>query len=495
MTEPTADMLEIAEQEALTRVWQDNNRFVNAVSNFKRTLNMLNIGGYGLGDVYIKFVKTPANLVKAMVDFSPVGLMRGFHDAHALKNAMQTGHGNISLMQHQAVKSLSNGIVGTLMYICFIALAKGAFGAVINGAPDDDDDVDAFNREVLGKYPYTITFGDVSIAYDWMSPVGSMVIAASAIVDSIEEGGDVITVIKNSVKSAAQVLFDQSFMQSFKNVFANNDGIVSGLTETILDEPAILIPQIMAQLASMLDGKSREAYQKNDTWQSLLNDVMYKIPGLRNMLEPKLDALGREVNNPRDDFFNAFVNPANTYSAISTETADEIYRLYESTGESSVVYPKAPRTVTKDKVTYTLTIKERNQYQTTLGKTADGNIANLMKLGAYKEMTDDQRVEVIEDIYDYAKKVAKAEYFNDSEMLEGKYRKMKILEDEGVISAAEYLMLTETGDTDDNGYLNEKELNAVLKKYIEDQKARKFIKELFKANNADVDKIAEKYTN
>ena len=63
---PTEDMIQMAQMEALERTWQDSNAVVSMVSKFKNGLNYLSIGGYGLGDVIIKFVKTPANITKAI---------------------------------------------------------------------------------------------------------------------------------------------------------------------------------------------------------------------------------------------------------------------------------------------------------------------------------------------------------------------------------------------------------------------------------------------
>lgn len=497
VTEATAEMIEIAEQEALTRVWQDTNAFTKSVTSIKKILNGINVRGYGLGDVFIKFVKTPANLTKAMVDFSPIGLANGLLDIVKLNRSLRTGVGNSKLLQNKMVKNLSNGIVGTLLYLAFYALAAGLVkGVTVSGAPDDDDDVNAFNKEVLGRYPYTISVGDYSFSYDWMSPVGSMMAATVAVVDASEQKDkDMLTVSGDAINAAAEALFDQSFMQSLQEIFTNRDGKLSGVGQAIIDEPSVLIPQLISQFASSLDEYQRETYQKDDSWQTMWNNIAYKLPWLRETLEPKLDALGRETANPRGDFFNSFINPANTYVSNSTETAEEIYRLYESTGEASVMYPKAPRSVTYKGKSSTLTIKERNRYQKTLGTISDRNIATLIQLEAYKEMDDTDRVKTIEGVYEYARAIAKAAYLNDESTISTKHKKIKLLEEEGVISAVEYLLLTETADDDGNGYLTDAELNRGLQAYIEDSRMRKLVKKLYRAKATDIDSIAEKINN
>ena len=74
-TEITQEMIDIAHQEALSRTWNDNNNYTRFVLGVRKGLNKLNVNGYGLGDVLIPFAKTPANLTKAIVDYSPAGLI------------------------------------------------------------------------------------------------------------------------------------------------------------------------------------------------------------------------------------------------------------------------------------------------------------------------------------------------------------------------------------------------------------------------------------
>ena len=71
----TQEMIDIATSEALSRTWQDNNNYTRFVLQTRNALNKINVKGYGLGDILIPFAKTPANLTKAIVDYSPVGLI------------------------------------------------------------------------------------------------------------------------------------------------------------------------------------------------------------------------------------------------------------------------------------------------------------------------------------------------------------------------------------------------------------------------------------
>ena len=124
VAEATPEMIAIASLEALQRTWQDSNKVVEMVAGSKKFLNGAQINGYGLGDVLIKFTKTPANLTKAIFDFSPAGVIKSLAaDGKNLKNAIETGQYTPDL-QKKFVDSLSKGIAGTLLYIIAAAIAK-----------------------------------------------------------------------------------------------------------------------------------------------------------------------------------------------------------------------------------------------------------------------------------------------------------------------------------------------------------------------------------
>ena len=156
-TTPTATMVDIATTEALQRTWQDSNTYTKFVQQVRNGLNIINIKGYGLGDVILPFVKTPANLTKAVIDYSPINLAKAItYDAVMLNRAIKTDSVTPQ-MQRQFVKNLSQGISGTLMYVAFVALIENG---VLKGGDDKDKDVANFMRNVMGEQPYSVKVGD-----------------------------------------------------------------------------------------------------------------------------------------------------------------------------------------------------------------------------------------------------------------------------------------------------------------------------------------------
>ena len=146
-TEVTQDMIDIATTEALQRTWQDNNNYTKAVLGIRKILNNVNVKGYGLGDVLIPFAKTPANLTKAIVDYSPVGLVKTLTaDARKFSNSLQNGQYTPQL-QHQFVQNLGKATAGSFLYVLGYALAQAG---VITGEADEDKDVKNFMKNSLG---------------------------------------------------------------------------------------------------------------------------------------------------------------------------------------------------------------------------------------------------------------------------------------------------------------------------------------------------------
>ena len=123
----------------------------------------------------------------------------------------------------------------------------------------------------------------------------------------------------------------------------------------------------------------------------------------------KVDFGYKDVSNMFSPLYNAL-----TQTKAQREIADEINRLYESTGISSV-YPniRGVSQITVDGEEYDLTGKDGEKYHETAGKAAEQFAKNLMNSKAYKAMSDDQKVQALKTMYSYAKDLAKDEFITD----------------------------------------------------------------------------------
>ena len=417
--EVTQDMLDVATNEALSRTWQDNNNYTKFVLDIRRGMNKINAKGYGLGDVLIPFAKTPANLTKAIVDYSPVGLVKTLaNDARKLSNNIKTGTVTTE-QQHNFVQNLGKATAGTMLYIAGMALAQAG---ITSGANDDDKDVSDFMKNTLGIQPYSIKIGNHTFTYDWAQPVAAPFAITADVTRALNQ--DDVTLkdaIITSLDSGFNILMEQSFVSGIQNVLNTSYG---STTENIIDEilglPARSVPTFVKQINDLIDPKTRMTFENGKQLESAKNQVKAKIPGLSDELPVKRDTLGREVEKygGENNIFNIFFNPANISKGKVSESAKEIYDVYQATKDKTIMPRSAPNdlsmTITnkkgvKNKKELSLDNKDKSEFLKISGGIIDENIKKLKDNKYYKKLNDDEKALVIKEIVDYSYNKAKAD--------------------------------------------------------------------------------------
>lgn len=405
-TEITQEMIDIAHQEALSRTWNDNNNYTRFVLGVRKGLNKLNVNGYGLGDVLIPFAKTPANLTKAIVDYSPAGLISTINKGINLKRSLANGQ-YTATMQHEFVQSLGKATAGTMLYILGIALAKAG---ITSGDSDDDKDTANFLKNTLGINSYSIKIGGKSFTYDWAQPLAApLSITANVVNSKSSDSKALLEGIVGSLDSAGSILLEQSFLQSINDVLNDNDGVVSGIINEILELPARAVPTFSKQIADLVDGTQRTSFEYGKPIQSAVNSIKAKIPFVSKTLNPAVDTMGREIQKygGKNNIFNVFLNPANVSTENISESAEEIYRLYKETGETDVMPRVAPYYINQKGEKIMMTGKDRVEYQKISGEIIEDNIKKLINNASYSNMSDSDKANVVKDIVNYSYNIAK----------------------------------------------------------------------------------------
>ena len=408
-TEITQEMIDIAHQEALSRTWNDNNNYTRFVLNARAGLNKLvNFRGYGLGDVLIPFAKTPANLTKAIVDYSPAGLVSTINKGINLKKSLTNGQ-YTATMQHEFVQSLGKATAGTMLYILGIALAKAG---ITSGDSDDDKDTANFLKNTLGINSYSIKIGGKSFTYDWAQPLAAPLSITANIVNKKYQNKDdkeLLSLIIDSLDTGGSILLEQSFLQSINDVLNDNDGVAHGIIKEVLELPARAVPTFSKQIADLVDGTQRTSFEYGKPIQSAVNSIKAKIPFVSKTLNPAVDTMGREIQKygGKNNIFNVFLNPANVSTENISESAEEIYRLYKETGETDVMPRVAPYYINQKGEKIMMTGKDRVEYQKISGEIIEDNIKKLINNASYSNMSDSDKANVVKDIVNYSYNIAK----------------------------------------------------------------------------------------
>ena len=407
-TKVTQNMIDIATSEALQRTWQDNNNYTKFVLQTRNALNKINVKGYGLGDVLIPFAKTPANLTKAIVDYSPAGLVKALVEGRNLKNNISTGK-NTAVEQHRFVQDLGKATAGTMLYIAAYGLAKAG---VITGESDDDKDTRNFIKNTLGVSSYSIKIGDKSFTYDWAQPIAAPLSIMSNIVNSKNSKGQaLLEAVTSSLDSAGSILLEQSFLKSINEVLTDNDGIVSGLENAILDLPTRAIPTFMKQITDITDSTQRQTFEYDKPLKTAVNKIKAKIPGLSQTLDASVDTMGREIQKygGKNNIFNVFLNPANVNTSNISDGAKEIYRVYKEIGDKTIMPRVAPYYINSKGQKTILNTEQRKDYQKVSGKIIEDSMNELLKNKNYKSMSDEEKSSIINNIVNYSYNKAKKE--------------------------------------------------------------------------------------
>lgn len=427
VTEPTQEMIDIASNVALSQTWQDNNNYTQAVLGIRSAFNKININGFGLGDLIIPFAKTPANLTKAMVDYSPAGFIPAIINYNDMRKAISRGD-MTAMQQKKFVTSVGKAMAGTILYAIAGALVKGD---KITGSSDEDKDVANFEKNVLGIQPYSIKIGDKTFTYNWANPIATPFAIMADTYKMSEEGAKWNEILVNAFKVAGDQLVANSFLQGIQELLSSeygNESAMDNLVGAIMDLPTQFTPTLFGQFATQFDSTKRQTFENGDTVGTMINEVKNKLPGARNTLAPQVNTFGEEIQNYGGDNnpFNVFLNPGNISSTNATETQKELYKLYQDTKDKTIFPTQAPYSVSGGGEKVTLSSQDRADYQKTSGQFVTENLDALFNSEYYKSLDNDKKAEVVSEIVADANILAKGEYLETKTSKELKEKLSKL---------------------------------------------------------------------
>ena len=229
-------------------------------------------------------------------------------------------------------------------------------------------------------------------------------------------------------------------------------------------------PTLLGQIARTFDPARRAIYVDKNipvpaVAQKFIQQQAAKIPGVSRMLPTYKDQFGQEqltdgvINRIVQNFFS----PGYLKDIKEGTVEQGLTELYEKTGETSVIPSYASKTLTQNGEKINLTAKQYDTYAKTRGELSKKGLEGLFKDSYYKNLTDEQKVKIVEAIYDYANNVARTKVLDGFE-LEKNDKKTQELEKSG-LDFYKYIMLKKTADANGNGYTTNDELEKAIKNY------------------------------
>jgi hypothetical protein len=427
--QPTPAMLETAHQQGLYRTFQDTNRVSQTFSQIKRGLNMVGIGNdqtgrFGLGDIILKYPKTPANLLARGLDYSPAGMVRAIFEASKPLVGREFD-------QKAFVDSFSRSIVGSgsAFGLGYLMSQNG----IITAAPEKNKDLrnlqktqglggyqinaSGFKRWVMSgfnKDAAALRPGDTLVSYDWAQPLAIPISAGAALGANkpTKAGAEAA----NTLVDSTNTLAEQPLLQGLQRFFGNTDnnggigGAVQGAGEDI---PSSFVPTLLSQINQLGDNTTRNQ-NGNSAVDRATNSVKAKVPGMANDLQPSVDVLGNNKERYQDggnNFFNVMLNPAFLSKYKDQPAAHEALRLYSQTGETKQTPNTVPTSVKINDKTIKLTPQQQGDYQRFVGQETVQKMNNLVNDPTYNSLPDSVKVNIMSSIQTDANQAAKIKLF------------------------------------------------------------------------------------
>ena len=144
--------------------------------------------------------------------------------------------------------------------------------------------------------------------------------------------------------------------------------------------------------------------------QTMGRKAAAKIPFASMLLQPSIDEWGRQdvEGNAGMRFVENFLSPGYIGEWESSKMEDELQRLYDTTGEKSVLPTTAAKYFNVGERRFDLSYEDYKTYAQKLGKTRYQLITDMVDSSLWRDLDDEQKVQAIEKAYEYSNAVAKA---------------------------------------------------------------------------------------
>lgn len=392
-----------AGREALKATYQDRNKVSDKVVQIARALGPA-------GEAVLPFKRTPANILVRGMEYSPAGLAKTLtYDLIQVKRGKLTGA--------EAIDHIASGLTGSgLMALGAYLFAQG----IVTSGGGDDEGQDTLN-DLTGVQNYALNLpGGGNVTLDWLAPEALPFFMGVELMDSAGQGGSTAESISTALKSISDPMLELSMLQSLNDVidsvsFSENKlgALASSALVSYFTQP---IPTFGGQIERSAEDVRMTTY--TDKNLRLPTDLQYaigrasaRIPGWDYQQMPYIDAWGREDSSwPLWlRMANNFLNPAYTSNKQVTPVDEEIQRIYNQTGDKSVVPSRPERYITVDGERIDLSKEKYEQYATKRGQMQFEMLGNIIDNPMYRSMSDTDKAFVIDSVYEYADKTTKSE--------------------------------------------------------------------------------------
>lgn len=393
-------------KEAQKATYRDFSRVAQAISNASR-----NAGSTAsiLIEGVLPFKKTPINVLKRGIEYSPAGLLQAM-----TIGTNQLRKGEISA--NEFIDRLSAGMTGTAISYLGMLLFKSG---LLVGGPGDDKEAEF--RDSLGAQSYAIKLGDTTYTIDWLAPA-SMPLFVGAEIQNLADTFDRIDgrVVYDSILNLAEPMTKMSMLDglntSISSVRYGDDPLSDMATNAVISYIGQAVPTLFGQISRTLDDTARTTYiEKNgglpDSVQRALQKNRNKLPGLSQQSIAYRDVFGRAEKDTSmvSRALKNFISPGYFSEEKIGSMESELIRVYQDTGDSGALPSMPAKYFNVNGERKDLTAEEYEKFSYTRGSLMYSNLSELTGSDSYKNLDDADKASVISDVIDLSNALAKTE--------------------------------------------------------------------------------------
>ena len=417
--------LENARKYAIQQAQEATFHQYSSVASLLNTLENKNKATKLLTGAIIPFKKTPINVAKTGIEYSPIGIVKSF-----TTDIAKLRKGDINVNQY--IDNLAKGLTGTGITLAGYALAQAG---ILSASGDEDDQKNQYYQQDRGNQSFSLKIGDKTYSLDWLSPTAIPLFIGAQLNDNVKNAGeeqtteDMLDKISNSIDAMASAMNPMIEMSMLSGVasavksFAQGDAqffqnLAINSAKSYVNQ---FFPTLGGQIAKMVDDTERTTTSTKQNMfakavDSTGRQILNKIPFASKLLPAKTDVWGNELKREPNKLYRALqqaVFPWTEKTLKSTNVDNSISDLYEKTGDNSVLpNTSINKDFTINSEKYRLTSDEYANYKKQYGKTSYNLLNKLTSSSEYKNMTDEQKTKAISEIYSYANEKNKIDYAN-----------------------------------------------------------------------------------
>lgn len=387
LEKPTFEMMEEAQKQASRMTFQEEMpELVRKINSFRNIDSSQSKGRQLSGLVFrlfVPFLKTPLNLARQAVDFSPLGFLK------VAKNRKKYFVGGE--ITEEGRRRIGEAVIGTSIIATGISLLENDL--LTGGAPKEKKARALFYSQ--GKLPYSVKINDTWVQYKRVEPFSTILSLVADIgqlsEDKTEDDGKFMKAVSHIGSQVKDKTFLQGF-SSFMDLFGSDWERERAVKNIVVGST---LPSFVGAISRTVDPTIRES-------EGVLEAYQAAIPFASKNLPARIDFLGNAIersNQGLNYLFNPIQTSIEEIDPITKELIDLDYPL---------PLPRTSFDFDGEKIE--LDGKQFEKYSKQIGNKIKEDILKAIEHPRYKRMDAEKKVKHIKQLRAEAMKEAKVPF-------------------------------------------------------------------------------------